>query len=88
MSTFFTKVVGFIKGALSSEGQPSSMRLMAFIGFIQWSLAITFGFIYVLFTHTELIISYLWPVITITGAIIGLKVTQAKIENQPDSPKG
>ena len=76
----------FLKNALSDDkGNPSSLRLNIFIGFTQWSLAITAGFIWVLWVYPYLILGYLATLAALTGGLVGLKVYQKKAENTTTS---
>ena len=71
----------FVKEALSEhDGSPSSLRLNIFIGFTQWSVAITIGFFYVLLAQPTLILGYLGVLSGLVGGLVGLKVWQRKVE--------
>ena len=77
MKAFFQSICSFIKEALSEDvNQPSAIRLLIFIGYIQWSLAITFGFIWVLFYYPYLIIGYSASLVSLITFLFGLKVYQ------------
>lgn len=85
------KFFEFIQKALSEDdGKPSSMRLMTFTGFLQWSAAITAGFAVVCIWYENLIIPYLYVVAGLSAAILGLKGWQKSNEQkteQPEDPK-
>jgi len=82
------KFFEFIQKALSEDnGNPSSIRLMSFIGFMQWSIAITVGFVVVLIYQKDLIIPYLYTVAAMTAGILGIKVWQkGKEAGSPQDP--
>lgn len=67
----------FLKKALSEDnGNPSSTRVNVFFSNTQWSIAITFGFIWVTIYKPELIISYLGVMAALVAGLLGLKVWQ------------
>jgi hypothetical protein len=71
------KLFEFIKQSLSeNNGRPSSTRLNVFYSFVQWAPAITFGFIWCLIYHPELVLAYLAILTTGVFGILGLKVHQ------------
>lgn len=71
----------FLKKALSDDqGNPSSIRINIFIGFIQWSIAITVGFIWVLRWYPYLVLGYLSVLASLVAGLVGLKVYQKKLE--------
>lgn len=73
----------FIREALTeADGSPSSLRLNMFIGFTQWSAAMTVGFFYVLIAQPGLILGYLGILSALTGGLVGLKVTQRNVEGK------
>lgn len=77
----------FLKKALSEDnGNPSSTRVNVFFSNTQWSLAITFGFIWVTVYKPELIISYLGVMAALVAGLLGLKVWQ-KDKEQSSEPK-
>ena len=77
----------FLKKALSEDnGNPSSTRVNVFFSNTQWSLAITFGFIWVVIVKPELIISYLGVMAALVAGLLGLKVWQ-KDKEQSSEPK-
>jgi hypothetical protein len=77
MKAFFKSICNFIKEALSEDvNQPSAIRLLIFIGYIQWSIVITFGFVWVLMYYPYLIIGYLASLVSLITFLFGLKVYQ------------
>jgi len=76
------KIKEFLTKALSENDlSPSSIRLMSFLGFIQWSILISFGYVWVLIFYPYLVTSYLTVLAGLITAIIGLKVWQRGKEN-------
>jgi hypothetical protein len=77
MNAFFKSICNFIKEALSEDtNQPSAIRMLIFIGYIQWSIAITFGFFWVLLYYPYLVIGYLASLVSLITFLFGLKVYQ------------
>lgn len=77
MKAFFQSICTFIKEALSEDiNQPSAIRLLIFIGYIQWSFGITFGFVWVLMYYPYLVIGYLASLVSLITFLFGLKVYQ------------
>jgi hypothetical protein len=77
----------FLKKALSEDnGNPSSTRVNVFFSNTQWSMAITFGFIWVAIYHPDLIISYLGVMATLVAGTLALKVWQKDKEQSSEKP--
>jgi hypothetical protein len=68
------------------NGNPSSTRVNVFFSNTQWSLAITFGFIWVTVYKPELIISYLGVMAALVAGLLGLKVWQKDKEQSSEKP--
>jgi membrane protein DedA with SNARE-associated domain len=67
----------FIKKALSeAENQPSSIRLFAGWAIFFFVLALTFGFIWVVLFHDELILMFAGILSALISTILGMKVWQ------------
>lgn len=77
------EIVEFIKKALSeTDMTPSSLRVMSFLGFVQWSILISFGFIWVLVFYPYLVTGYLTILSGLLATVLGLKVWQRGKENE------
>ena len=79
------ELISFIKKSLSEDnGNPSSMRTMVLFSHVQWTVAITFGFIVVLFTYQGLILAYLGIIAGLVAGLLGLKGWQKTNEKPGD----
>lgn len=78
------KFFEFIRKMLSeSNGSPSSMRFnITNIG-VQWTAAITFGFIWVVLYYPSLILAYLGSILGALLIALGIKKAQKKDEEPP-----
>jgi len=76
----------FISKMLSEAngGGPSSMRFNLTNMAVQWVTVISFGFIWTVLKHPELMLAYLGLILAALEASLGIKVFQKKIENSPD----
>ena len=73
--------IEFLRKTFSDDnGNPSMIRMLSAIGFLQWSIVITVGFIWVLRWYPYLVLGYLITLSALVGGIIGLKVVQKKLE--------
>jgi len=73
----------FIIRALSEKnGQPSSTRLIKAFAAAQWSIVITFGFIYVLISYGDLVMSYLITLVTILAAVLGISTVSKALDSK------
>jgi len=81
-------VFRFLRLALSEDnGNPSSTRLNVFIALIQWSIAITFGFFWVVIIEPELVLGYLGILAALTAGLLGIKAWQkGKEKSTPGDP--
>lgn len=67
----------FIKKALSEgENYPSSIRLFAAWAIFFFVLALTFGFVYIVFTDKSLVIAFAGILSALITSILSLKVWQ------------
>lgn len=71
------KFFEFIQKALSEDnGNPSSTRLNVFFAVLQWAPAVTAGFIIVLLSYPDFILTYLTALLGGLLGLLGLKVYQ------------
>jgi len=76
----------FIKNALSNKGIASSTRTNVFIIVVQWSAAITAGYIVVLIYFPHLITDYLMILMGGLLGVMGIKATE-KVKSLPINPE-
>jgi hypothetical protein len=77
----------FMKEGLSEDnGHASSTRINQLFANILFSPTIAYGFLYVLWNHTELVLIYLASMLAAMGLTQGLKVWQKKNEQPIDAP--
>ena len=81
------KFFEFLRKANSEDnGKPSSMRTIAFIVCIQFSLVLSFGFIMVIFRHPELIIAYAGLLLSVILGVLGIRGWQKDKEEKVVTP--
>lgn len=83
------KFFEFLQKALSEDNnKPSSTRLNVFLVLTQFSFVMTFGFIWVLIKHPDMIIAYLGVLASLVAGLVGLKVWQKDKEQTVDTQPG
>ena len=79
------KFLEFLRKAYSDGDSPSSSRLHTGYATYAFVSAITFGFVKVCFSHSELILGYLITIAALTAGVLGIQVAKnALSENKPD----
>jgi hypothetical protein len=76
----------FIKNALSNNGLASSTRTNVFLIVVQWSAAITAGYIVVMIYFPNLIIEYLMVLMGGLLGVMGIKATE-KVKSLSTNPE-
>lgn len=86
MKQALSKLFTFLGKALSEDnGNPSQIRLTTGATYTFLIPAITFGFVWVVIHHPDLVILYLTSLLAFLGSLIGLKVMQKGKEDAPKS---
>lgn len=83
------KFFEFIRKALSEDnGNPSSMRLNSFLVVFQFSVVMSFGFVWVIIYHPDLVLAYAGLLLSAVLGVLGIKTWQKGKENpEPASPE-
>lgn len=81
------KLSEFLRKASSEDnGNPSSMRTIAFMVCTQFSLVLSVGFIMVIIKHPELVIAYAGLLLSAILGVLGIKGWQKNKEEKVITP--
>jgi hypothetical protein len=79
------KFIEFITRALSeADGHPSSIRVFGAWAIFFFVIALSFGFIYIVFTDKNLVIAFAGILSALISTILGMKVWQKGKEEKDD----
>jgi len=81
------KFFEFLRKVNSEDnGNPSSMRTIAFMVCAQFSLVLSFGFVMAIFKHPELVIAYAGLLLSVILGVLGIKGWQKDKEEKVVTP--